>query len=413
MSAISWFETTAAPTPFLDQQIALLMGGLERRPDEAAGRRRLIAMLGEAGRHDEAIAVQQAHLQRFPADSSAWLDHGASLIARGRFEEAQAALACVTAPELQAAALARRGLALARLRRFDEATPAFHAALALQPDEPIALRGLGSSLIRAGDGEALEAHCRAAMSRIGMPAWLVSHLSVALAQQGRDDALQALIDQDRLISVVDIEAPEGYASLADFNADLAEALPGRARFEAIGHDWDTPVRSALLARSGWHAPPGQDAASPCDVLERIFKDELQRYSDAGSVAPDHPHALNRPDGASLHVVSHILRTGGHIEPHIHPMAWVNAVYYVETPSAVTRSTTAAGWLHFGPPAYDDARLARAWPTMRIQPMAGRLVMFPSFLSHYVAPVEVDENRTTIAFEVSPVRQAGRAPAAQE
>jgi hypothetical protein len=41
----------------------------------------------------------------------------------------------------------------------------------------------------------------------------------------------------------------------------------------------------------------------------------------------------------------------------------------------------------------------------VQPRPGRLVLFPSFWSHYVAPVEVEKNRTTIAFEVTPVERA--------
>ncbi|HEX3919030.1 MAG TPA: putative 2OG-Fe(II) oxygenase [Caulobacteraceae bacterium] len=116
---------------------------------------------------------------------------------------------------------------------------------------------------------------------------------------------------------------------------------------------------------------------------------------------------------ALELAFHLLRTGGRIDAHVHPMAWINAVYYVEIPAAVTHSTTGAGWLHFGPPPYDDARLADGWPLTRVQPRAGRLVMFPSFFSHYVAPVEVDENRTTIAFEVSPVRRGAASPEARE
>jgi tetratricopeptide (TPR) repeat protein len=406
MAAIRWVDVGRA-TPFIEQQIALLRQATERSSSEPAAWRRLIALLREAGRESEAIDLQRAQLERAPSDCQGWLDLGRLLMASGRFDEAQAAFARVCTPELRATALARRGAALARLHRFEAAERAFRAALALDPDEPFALRGLGSSLIRAGDGSALEDHCRDCMTRLGAVAWLLSHLAVALAFQGRSDALQELLDYDRLLDVVDIQPPAEYGGLAAFNGVLAEALEEHAPLRPISTAWDTPVRSALLARFGWRdaSDAPAEAASAFVRLEQIFKDEVQRYRDDDRMPPDHPHTLQQPQVLSLEAGAHVLRTGGHIAPHAHPLAWVNAVYYVEMPGEVTESATGAGWLHFGPPAYEDERLARCWPRRRVQPRPGRLVLFPSFWSHYVAPVEVERNRTTIAFEVTPVELA--------
>ncbi len=82
-------------------------------------------------------------------------------------------------------------------------------------------------------------------------------------------------------------------------------------------------------------------------------------------------------------------------------AWLNAVYYVEAPQAVMASERGDGWLHFAPPAYGNEQLERHWPRHRVQPRPGRLVLFPSFSSHHVTPVGVDENRTAVTFEVTP------------
>jgi uncharacterized protein (TIGR02466 family) len=249
------------------------------------------------------------------------------------------------------------------------------------------------------------------MSRLGAVSWLLSHLAVAFAFQGRTDALEALLDYDRLLYVVDIQPPAEYGALAAFNAALAQDLQENAPLRPISTAWDTPVRSALLAQFGWREA-AQPPAGAFVRLEQIFKDEVHRYRNDERMPPDHPHVLQRPEVLSLQTGAHVLRTGGHVAPHAHPLAWANAVYYVETPSEVTESPTGAGWLHFGAPAYEDERLGRCWPRTRVQPRPGRLVLFPSFWSHHVAPVEVEKNRTTIAFEVTPVVR-GAAPDGQE
>jgi hypothetical protein len=60
-----------------------------------------------------------------------------------------------------------------------------------------------------------------------------------------------------------------------------------------------------------------------------------------------------------------------------------------------------GWIKFGEPAID---LALRDPIRRaIQPVPGRLVLFPSYMWHGTIPFEDDEVRTTIAFDVIPKR----------
>jgi hypothetical protein len=59
-----------------------------------------------------------------------------------------------------------------------------------------------------------------------------------------------------------------------------------------------------------------------------------------------------------------------------------------------------GWIKFGQPAV-DAPLEQ--PIRRsIQPVQGRLVLFPSYTWHGTVPFKDKAARTTIAFDVVPV-----------
>lgn len=91
--------------------------------------------------------------------------------------------------------------------------------------------------------------------------------------------------------------------------------------------------------------------------------------------------------------------GGLNAPHTHPGAQWSGVYYVSLPKADTGNS---GLIEFLDPRSDlpNWRILRAKPfrpKRKIRPTAGELILFPSYLVHWVYPNEIDEDRITIAF----------------
>ena len=69
------------------------------------------------------------------------------------------------------------------------------------------------------------------------------------------------------------------------------------------------------------------------------------------------------------------------------------------PDAVKDEKEQQGWIKFGEPVFD---LALKNPVRRtIQPVPGRLVLFPSYMWHGTIPFHDAAARTTIAFDVTP------------
>ncbi len=94
--------------------------------------------------------------------------------------------------------------------------------------------------------------------------------------------------------------------------------------------------------------------------------------------------------------------GGFNAPHTHPGAHWSGVYYVSQP-AVEEGTS--GVIEFLDPRSDlpNWRILRAKafrPKRRIRPHVGEIVMFPSYLVHWVYPNETDEERVSIAFNAT-------------
>ena len=69
------------------------------------------------------------------------------------------------------------------------------------------------------------------------------------------------------------------------------------------------------------------------------------------------------------------------------------------PPETDNRETCNGWLKFGEPSLN---LPLKNPIRRaVQPLPGRLVLFPSYMWHGTVPLKASVPRTTIAFDVAP------------
>ena len=98
-----------------------------------------------------------------------------------------------------------------------------------------------------------------------------------------------------------------------------------------------------------------------------------------------------------------LGEGGFNSPHIHPRSTISGVYYVETPEQILKNGDKdfAGWLGFLDPRINS----QIWPLPNhvnyyfIPPEPGSMVLFPSYLQHFVPPFQGGGDRTAIAFNL--------------
>ncbi len=94
--------------------------------------------------------------------------------------------------------------------------------------------------------------------------------------------------------------------------------------------------------------------------------------------------------------------GGFNAPHTHPGAHWSGVYYVSQPEIEAGNS---GMIEFLDPRSDlpNWRIlgARAFALKKkIRPEPGEMILFPSYLVHWVYPNEADEDRVSIAFNAT-------------
>ena len=98
----------------------------------------------------------------------------------------------------------------------------------------------------------------------------------------------------------------------------------------------------------------------------------------------------------------VLREGDVSTPHLHPRANISGVYYVMVADRDPDDAPGAGHLVLADPRIraSVAPIRNQATTVMVPPRAGMIVMFPSYLEHYVLPFKGEGKRISIAFNIS-------------
>ena len=311
-----------------------------------------------AKRCQEAHAIFGSVLDRDPDNLAATIGGATALIQMKRYGEAEIILETATHRDPSNPDLPFR-LCVALLRKGDPQKAAFMAeqGLRLAPTDQLGLALLGSAWRMMGDE--------------------------------RDEELNGY---DSLIRIFDLPPPEGFSSMAQFNAELAACL-----------DRLHPPTREYLAQSlrGGSQTSGRLFGEGHDLIERLqirIREAVSNYIAALPADASHPF-LSRRSSIFRYSGSWSSRLtdGGYHTNHLHKEGWISSCYYVQLPRTVAEGKDQQGWITFGQPDFENGPAIRR----TIQPKTGRLILFPSYAWHGTLPFQDATPRTTIAFDVLP------------
>lgn len=333
---------------------------LAAAPDDPALRLAFVTTLQNAARHDEAERVLREGLERRPEDEYALALLALRCAETGRQDEAQRAIdaALGRAPQLE---LVRENAAI------------------------VALTGLRADEARAHTDWLIERRPR------GQTGWALRALALRIAG---DEAWRALAEPERVCRVATLAPPAGFATIADYNAELALRLRQRHTLQA--HPLVNSVRGGTQVEI--------HMGSETDAVVRAFFDvihpAIQDFMTAMPRVPGHPLFGRAPTGYRISGCWTVRLSGGggsHVG-HIHPRGWLSSAYYLTVPPEVAADPQRGGWLHFGRSPYPIPGIG---PTGWVRPENGRLALFPSYQWHGVEPFPGHGERMTVAFDVVP------------
>ena len=219
----------------------------------------------------------------------------------------------------------------------------------------------------------------------------IAQRGVALALSGAADA-DAWLGLDRFLTAQTLPAPAPFRDLAEFNAALAADIRrhSRLRFEPVG----------LAARGGYLTDDLLADPTPAiNGFERALRTAVSAYIAALAPDPAHPFLRALPARWSLNLWATRVAAQGRIDTHLHAGSWLSGAYYVELPPALGSGADSAGWIEFGQPhrglpQLDDSRL------LRVRPLEGVLLLFPSYVYHRTLPFEGAGERISISFDLA-------------
>jgi len=278
--------------------------------------------------------------------------------------------------------------ALLRLGRADTALDLAREVLARDPRSDPALAIAADAMLRQGDAAGLIALLDDLAARQApSTTWLACRAN-ALAAAGDHEALAGLIDRERWCVPAMIGGGVDHDRLADAilsHPALATSPRNRAthglnqRLDGLAGRGDPVIDSALA----------------------LVRRRLQAYVEERRDLP-HPLMAHRPAAAMLQGWALVTSEDGHEARHVHPTSWLTAVYYVRVPATEPRAAgPPPGSVVFGPWPAEMHPCADMAPGWHVEPRAGMLLIFPSFLAHRTVPTAVPEPRLCLSLDVIP------------
>ncbi|HET6628257.1 MAG TPA: tetratricopeptide repeat protein [Woeseiaceae bacterium] len=332
-------------------------------------------------------------VERFPDDRGLRIGYAQLLRGAGRPGEAAAALERGlqrdgTDPRL----LAEQAAVRQESGDFAGALRSAETAIRLAPGNP----GLEEMRVDAlvALGRAAEALPAIERLRRRNPAnqWYIA-LEATAARLLGDPRYRRLYDYDRFVRCYELAAPAGWPGIGAFQQELARVLRDRHRFRA------QPLDQSI--RSGTQTPRSL-LGDPAPVIRAFLEaltGPLEEYRCAIGAAADHPFTARNTGPARLSGCwSVLLQRGGHHVNHVHPEGWISSAYYVEVPAGAADEQARAGWLKLGEPRF---AVPGAPAERYVQPVPGRLVLFPSYMWHGTTPLTSGEGRLAVAFDAVP------------
>ncbi len=445
--AIQWLRRAekAAPTeprfPFELSQMLHAMGdpdgaieAMRRTAELAPSAPEPIINLGalqlQAGQHADAAATLEMAARSFPARADAHFNLGVAFKHLGRLGDAREAYAKAAAldpanPQYQFALgnllievqaygeavdvlaplsrqhpneleiVERLGFAPAQTGDAKAAGELHARILAAQPDNVPIRQRLMYNQMQLGDWPGAADNCRRILAAdpgniatLGYRKFIRREAPDETADDGAD-----IYAPSTWVRTMRLPTPPGFASLAAFNEQLSAEILDAARRQQPA--------PAISLHNGKIVSNLKDCEGDAiAALVRAIEETVGQYIPGYDAPFATPWTARRPAAWETYIWSTVLQSEGFQNSHMHPSAWLSGVYYARLPSTLGGGDGHDGWLEFGR-APERLATTQTDDVDFVEPEAGLLVLFPSYLHHRTVPFTSDDRRISIAFDCEP------------
>ncbi len=383
-----------------EHALTVLDAGVTRYPDNALLHRLRAGLHWETGAPGDPVARLWQAARSNPRDATLWHTLAAVLKRLDRIGEADAALdeadasGCTPTPDLRV----MEALRSARAGDVPKATRLFEALLAEHATHIGIRLAFAEHLLSIGDPARADQVCAEVLAAD-------PHEQLAWAYRGTawqllgDPRCSWLLDYERMVIPMRVEAPAGHASREAFFSDVSQLL------ETLHHTRARPIDQTVRGgtqTSGYLFRLKQPLLL---LLEQQIRAAVRSALATLPNDASHPFWGRRPsrtDGDEFRFAgcwSVRLTSQGFHTNHIHRSGWISSALYVALPEEMRGAADRAGHIQFGVPPIETGL---ALPPQRtIEPRIGELLLFPSYMWHGTVPFTATRPRVTVAFDLVP------------
>lgn len=274
---------------------------------------------------------------------------------------------------------------LTSCREWERAGRAADDVALIDPANPHLLKFWAKRASTRDDLRRLIGRCDIALAAKPGSTYAVWVKALALAKLGEDDAARALISTERGVVVESL----GPAAVGDPDGDrMQDALAAEIR--ALPGLRPDPRGGATRGGHQTGSLDRRDGEAVARLIERIEEAAGRYRRAAGPAAPV----------CRLDLWAVVYGAGGRQRSHVHPHGWMSGVYFAAAP----RKAPGGGFdgpLLIGA-VEADVGIAPPWGCREIEPVPGRVVMFPSYVPHATRPAGGPGERVTLGFDLVPL-----------
>ncbi len=350
-----------------------------------------LQILRMTGRWNEAESLITDTLSQHPDRPGLWAAGLRALYKSGDLRASKALLG--QAPKGMDVELVRAEL-LIEQEHFAEAEEAAMAALKDAPGHAPMMQSLCRAALGAGHFETAQQVADHGLR--AEPNNQFYYAVKATAGRARGQDYGYYFDYARFVKPYDLSPPDGWPEMAAFNAAL------KAELDALHGFQDAPLDQTLRLGTQTAADLRYVDSPAIRAFFKAVDPAIRSYVEEIGRDPHHAFLRRNMGGYRIRSAWSVrLGAGGHHVNHIHPEGWISSAYYVDIPPAKGRE----GWIKFGEPPAPLNRALGQDAELEIEPVPGRLVLFPSYLWHGTNAITGEAGtRLTLPIDILPAAE---------
>jgi tetratricopeptide (TPR) repeat protein len=343
---------------------------------------------------DEFLNSYKEAITKHPQEANLLFDMGHKLNLSRDYEQAKDVLekAIIINPA-HGSSLIELGVVLRELNQLEESHIVIERAYNLDNNNLLAKSELGKSFITLDEGNKALKIFNELLLQSPQQQLLLAHKAVALKLIGSAE-YDYLCNYEHVL-ITEINPPQGYKNLAEFNIELVNAL------RSYHHAKTNPLDQSLISGSqtsekifDYHMPIIQE-------LRQSLREQTLAF--LARLPKDDKHPLlskNTGNYTETDSWSVILHNNGYHKNHHHSAGWYSGPYYAQVPNTIKNNPRKEGWVKLGQPGFN--MMTQLEPDTYVQPTEGMMIRFPSYFWHGTVPFTSPQERITVPCDIIPI-----------